>query len=503
MRIRTETSVGLFIIVAIGIFLYMSFQIGVIRFDVARYQRYNIFFTDVSGLAKKAEVKIAGVKVGWVESVELAENNQHVHIVVMILGSYVLYQDAYGVMRQDGLLGTKYIELVPGDPRLPTIPPDGILMQPSKEPVSVDDLLFKVRNIAQNVETLSRSMKDAVATNDGVQNIKSTVENFNKAAERIASAADSMNQILNRNSTSLDSIVHDIQVVAGDLKQDLPNLTHDVRDGIQHLNSNIERTTEPLTKVVKQVSEGDSIICKLIHDDEMGRDVQNAVCSFKRYCEKIDKLAITFDNYFESMYGLGNYLNFEDAKGYINVRIHPQEDYFYLLGLVGSYSGRIIRTDNYRRWFNDKGQELIPTELNLSDRDELRFASLQRYEKRWYDQASWNVQIGKIFGPFAIRGGLFESTFGVGVDIEIPLCTDYVRWITTFEAYDFFGRNRLFDDRAHLKWMNRLFFADTLYTTFGADDFISKTNRNAFFGFGITFGDDDIKYLISRVGIYS
>ena len=34
----------------------------------------------------------------------------------------------------------------------------------------------------------------------------------------------------------------------------------------------------------------------------------------------------------------------------------------------------------------------------------------------------------------------------------------------------------------------------------GADDFISKKNANVFFGAGIRFGDDDVKYLIPSLG---
>lgn len=484
MRIRTETSVGLFILVAIGIFLYMSFQIGVIRFDTARYQRYFLYFNDVSGLAKKAEVKISGVKVGWVDGVELAENSQQVRVAVMILSSYALYQDAYGIVRQDGLLGTKYIELIPGDPLLAPIPPEGILMKPSKEPVSVDEVLFKMRDIAQNVDDLSRSLKDAVA-GDGVQRLKNTVESFNKAADRIAEAAESLGGIISRNSNALDTIIQDVQSVAGDLKRDLPGLATDLRDSAQRLASSIESTTEPVKKMAEQVSEGEGILGRLVHDENMGHSLKVTVDGFKKYFGKAEKLAFTFDNRFESMYGLGNYLYFEDAKWYFNVLIHPQEDYFFLAGLMRSYSGKIARTDNYRRWYNDDGKQLVPTEMQLADNNQLWFAALQRNEKRIYDKNFWNAQFGKTFGPFSLRFGLFESTFGIGLDVDVPLGCDSIQWTTSFEGYDFSGRNRVFDDRPHLKWLNRFFFANTFYATFGADDFFSKTNKNAFFGFGL------------------
>ena len=30
------------------------------------------------------------------------------------------------------------------------------------------------------------------------------------------------------------------------------------------------------------------------------------------------------------------------------------------------------------------------------------------------------------------------------------------RWVTTLEAFDFYGRNRIDDHRLHLKWLNKI-----------------------------------------------
>ena len=79
--------------------------------------------------------------------------------------------------------------------------------------------------------------------------------------------------------------------------------------------------------------------------------------------------------------------------------------------------------------------------------------------------------------------------------------TDGVRWITSLEAFDFRGRDRLNDERPHFKWINRLFFLRNIYFDFGADDFISKHNANAFMGMGVRFNDDDLKYVASKFSL--
>lgn len=512
MRIRTETSVGLFILVAVGIFLYMSFQIGEIRFDSARYSHYTVYFHDVSGLNKKADVQMAGVKVGWVEDVGLVNNGQQVRAEIMVLSSYPIYADAYGLVRQDGLLGTKYVEVMPGDPHMPRIKPGGVLMRPSKDPVAIDVMLGDLRDIAKNIQEVSESLKKVFSGDAGVQRLERVIDNFGAAAERATQVVSSIGGVVNRNEHDFDEVMRDLRTIAGDLKREIPSLSSTVRDGVTQAAEALDRdlgrvaqqfeeTAHPITQAARKITDGEGVIGKLITDEDLSHNLTLAIDGVKKYFAMIDKLSVIFDVHGESMYGLGNDIGVEDGKGYFDVRIHPNEDYFYLAGLVGCYSGGVTRYHKYRQWYNEHGCPLDPDEMDLTDYGRLKFAPKKEIELRTLDSTLYDLQFGKVYGPFAFRAGLMESTFGVGVDFDIPFNWDNIRWVTTFEAFDLRGRNRLADDRPHLKWLNKIFFADTLYMVFGADDFVSRSNKNAFTGVGIRFADDDIKYLVSKVSM--
>lgn len=496
MRIKTETSVGLFILVAIGIFLYMSFQIGVIRFDTAKYNRYTVYFKDVSGLNKKADVQISGVKVGWVDKVELVNNGQQVKADVMILNSYILHSDAYGIVRQDGLLGTKYVELSTGDPHMPTLGPDGILMKASKDPVSIDQLLIQIQTIAKNIEEVSLSVKEALGGESGVKRLEGAIDNFSQAAGRISSVVKSLGTIIDRNDKSFDDIVRDMRSFIGDLKSDLPRFQSDIRDSIERASKAIDRdldkltvqfekTTGPLSEAAQKISDGEGVIGKLLSDEEMGHSIKTVVNDFRKYFNKIDKTRWCIDVHGEAMAGIGNHLNFSDAKGYANLIIQPSEDYFYLGGLVGAYSGSIKRYKEYREWFKQENELLCPDAMHLDDADQLKYAPIRDVQLRVFDHWLFNLQLGKLYDWICLRGGLIESTLGVGVDVNIPLENENLKWVTSLEAFDFKGRYHIDDNRLHLKWINRLVFGDSAYLIFGADDFASRTNKNAIFGLGI------------------
>lgn len=522
MQIKPETIVGIFIVAALGIFFYMSFFLGVIRLDRMHYNSYIVYFNDIAGLEKKADVKIAGVKVGWVESIDLMEGHYQARAEIMILNRYVVRSDAYALVRQEGLLGTKYLEIMPGDPLLPVIKSGQPLSVPGKTPAAIDDILHKIKDIASNVEGVTDSLKESIATPEGKNNLKSMLENFNQAAEKIANFSTTLDQTVNSNEEVVTSMLKDFKEFARDIKENFPALKSYIerisdaidRDAGRVANS-LENTATALEdaalqardglrnigSITEKIDQGKGLLGKLINEEETYKDLKLTVQGVKNYFSKMDALTMILDAHSEYMYRPAEHVRFEDVKGYFDVRIHPNEDKFYIFQIVSSQKGTVRRKIVNKAWYDENGYPLLPSEL-LSQRVDIpELIGVIETTDRTLDQYKFGFQFGKIFRDFAVRFGIFENTVGAGIDFDIPFGTDKFRWVTTLEAFDFRGRDRINDSRPHFKWLNRLFVFRNFYFTFGADDFFSKNNANGFFGAGLRFTDDDIKYFINQVGL--
>ena len=443
----------------------MGFQIGAFRFDRGQYNTYSMYFKDISGLSKKAEVKIAGVKVGWVERTNLLPDEMYAEAEVMIKKNYKLYQDAYAIVRQDGLLGPKYLEVVTGSPLLPELQPGETLKKPSVEPVNVDSIMLQVKNIASNVEKVTKTFSDILGGYEGQERVQSIMNNLEEAVRKMASFSD-----------RIDSTATAVEDAA-----------NQARDGLKSI-----------TSVADKIDEGKGLLGKLVNEEETYYDLKDTMKSIKNYFTQVETLQIVFDAHVESMHRPAENYEFEDSKGYLEVRIYPNEDHFYLLQLATSEKGWIYRNSERRQYFDDCGNEIDPFQLELEDTRLLEH--VLDFKREIYERNTLRIglQFGKIFGDIALRIGIFEGSAGFGIDFDIPFDTERFRWVTTFEAFDLAGWNRRDDRRPHLKWLNRMFLLRSIYLTFGADDFVSKNNANAFFGAGIRFGDDDAKYLMSN-----
>lgn len=491
MQFKTETKVGIFILVAIGIFAYMTIYMGLFRLNLQKYNKYNIYFEDISGLAKKSDVKIAGVKVGWIDLINLIEGGSRARIRVLVEKKYILHSDAYGEIRQDGMLGSKYLEIVPGSPSAGDIPAGSTLIKEGKSQVSVEDLLSKVKNITENIESVSGALRYAMGGEEQSQSLKNLIDNISRASESISK----ISEVVAQNSQNVNNVIERLSSFSSKLDQDIVPV-------IQNTLSKIENTTNSLSSITNKVDEGDGFLAKIINDEEVFDDVKTVAKTLRSSVDTLNSLELVIDSHWESMYRPAEFFYMEDSKGYLDFRLHTSEDKFYIFQILSSIKGNLERDIDYNEYANNAG---IP----LSDKaiDDLPVSfSLQPFEgrhvKRIPNSLKYGFQFGKIFSDVCLRFGLIEQSAGIGIDYEIPFASNKFRWVTTFEAFDFRGQDRIDDTRPHLKWINRMFLFDTFYLAFGADDFVSRRNANAFFGGGFRFTDDDVKDIITKLSFF-
>lgn len=535
MQENIETRVGIFVLAALAIFFYMGFRIGAFRFDRGRYNNYAMYFKDVSGLSRKAEVKIAGVKVGWVESVELSacDGERQAVANVMVHKDYSLYNNSYAVIKQDGLLDPKYIEIVPGDPLFARLQSGETLKEPSVEPVTINEILSQFKKIAVNIESVTDSIKGAIGGQEGRQHLESIVRNLDTTAERMASFGGVLERTFVQNEENVSAFLEigqNFRKLTDRLDTDvLPSFQASVekisdvidRD-FSRMASRLDTTAEmfadasaqardgfkSLNSVAEKIDGGKGLIGKLINEEETYNDLKAAMGGVRNYFSRTDMLEIIMDSHFETMYRRAEDYKYEDAKGFFDIRIHPSEDYFYMAQIAASERGYIDRYETRHKYAeptsckedDEEGREVCIANLDLTDGEKLKYVYDKYTEVRVRYRWRLGLQFGKIFDRIALRVGMMEGTAGVGVDFDIPLQNENVRWYTSFEAFEMTGWNRINDRRPHLKWINRMYFMRNLYLTFGADDFVSKRNANAFVGAGFRFSDDNLKYMFSSFG---
>ena len=183
-RISTEAKVGVAVILGVVLLTYMTFTVGGFKWGRAQGYRLTALFDTVAGLDIKSTVRVAGVEVGKVETVELSDGKARV--TMRIRPEVKLKRGAKATVRAAGLLGEKYLEIIPGKE-------EGFLQDQDQIPQStesadLDRLIQQFSSIAEDVKAVTSSLRGALGNREGEESLKEIVANLRDLSRNVNSA---------------------------------------------------------------------------------------------------------------------------------------------------------------------------------------------------------------------------------------------------------------------------------------------------------------------------
>jgi len=109
-----ETAVGIFMIIGIACVGYLTIKLGQMELMGGNYYSVYAGFQSATGLKPGAQVEMAGVPIGRVESISLDPKRQEAVVELKIENGVELSEDVIASVKTSGLIGDKYIMLTPG-----------------------------------------------------------------------------------------------------------------------------------------------------------------------------------------------------------------------------------------------------------------------------------------------------------------------------------------------------------------------------------------------------
>jgi phospholipid/cholesterol/gamma-HCH transport system substrate-binding protein len=136
---RTEIFVGIFVLLGIVCLGYLAIRLG--KLEVMGNTGYVVYadFSSVAGLKPGDPIEIAGVKVGRVEALSLADDRARLRL--RIDEGVKLPEDTIASVRSRGLIGDKFVLLSPG--ASDKIIPAGGKIRETESPPDITDVIGK------------------------------------------------------------------------------------------------------------------------------------------------------------------------------------------------------------------------------------------------------------------------------------------------------------------------------------------------------------------------
>ncbi len=499
-----EARVGIFVLLGLVVLTYFTFRVSKWGGIGERGYLLTADFRTVAGLEPKADVKMAGVPIGKVEAIELAGDKARV--VLRVREEVRIPADSTAAIQSQGLLGEKYIEIIPGKDAK-ALPPGGRFAS-TMTPTDLDEVVRKVSAISDDIKKFTESLSGAFGGEEGKKALSDILRNVRETTDVLRTVVKGNEDRLNRILANVDSLSADLREISAANKEDLratvanlrsfsetlkketPGLAkkleemserlsgvvgenrENLKASIENLRSasaKLDNTLESASRVMGRIERGEGTIGKLVSDNTTAETVTQTLEGIGRYVRRAEALKTYIDYRLEYQTSPGEY------KNYANLRIQPSADKFYQLGVVDDPRGKLSSTTTTTTT-TPPGTTVVTQTDTYSNK--IKFSAL----------------VAKRFSGFTIRGGVLESTGGLGIDYEA-----WRRLKLGAEAFDF---NRK-DQPPHLKLYGDYDIVKNLYVTGGVDDVLNSDQdfRTFFLGFGIKFADDDLKTVLGTVPI--
>jgi phospholipid/cholesterol/gamma-HCH transport system substrate-binding protein len=270
-----EIKVGLFVLIGLILLGYMSIKITKYGKRVKRGYEVSAIFDSVSGLVKDASVEISGVEVGRVGDISLKHSQAKVDMVVA--PEVQLKKDARAIIRTRGVLGDKFVELVPGTLAQEIGPGEAITDTTSQ--TEFDRVLTDMGPILTDLQSVTHTLSEVIGTEEGKENFRELVDNFREASVSVRAIARDIEE----GKGTLGKLVKDDDLY-DNLKKASTKLVED--------NGLFDQTTEAMStlrKIVKDVEAGKGSLGKLVSDETIYTDAQDTFKNLKNITQRIEE----------------------------------------------------------------------------------------------------------------------------------------------------------------------------------------------------------------------
>jgi phospholipid/cholesterol/gamma-HCH transport system substrate-binding protein len=292
---RSDVKVGIFMVITIGAFIGIILTMGSQSQIFDDTYTLNTRFENIAGLIAGSEVRLSGINIGMVETVRFSteEGDTSVYIVMQIndKGMRRTMKDSKATIQTLGLLGKKYIEILPGSPASGPVA-DGDFIK-AVEPISMTEALDKAGAIMDDIGKTASYLESLIGSLSGAEGKSTDLAAAVTHLKNIVGEVEDGNGVLHTliYDKSKSKIIADLVATAGSLRQVMEEVK--TGDGTMHemiygdkgkeLVANLAAASASIEQIVGEVKSGKGFLHSIIYEE----DKTDLIVELKRTAENL------------------------------------------------------------------------------------------------------------------------------------------------------------------------------------------------------------------------
>lgn len=270
-----------------SIFSY-NYLKGINLFENTR--TFKIVYAKVDGLSPSNPVTLNGYKIGKVQKINFNPNDTKELIVDVIIENDVKFsKTSKAELYETGLIGGKAIAIIPdydnnviaksGDYLIGIVKPgltDLVNQIMPQIQLQLEAVMQKAEIVLSNVNSLFDEKTK--------ESLKSSIDEFGSLTNSLSETSENINDFIKDNSPNLTTTINNLNATSLKMK-DVSNSISEV--DLNLILTNLDSTISNLNKITHKLNQGEGTVGKLLYDDGLFKNLDNATKNLEELIEDI------------------------------------------------------------------------------------------------------------------------------------------------------------------------------------------------------------------------
>lgn len=432
MGLSAAARVGMLTVVACILFGLVILQIGKVGPDAGI--GYRAVFDDVQGLQVRSSVHLSGVRIGYVSNIQLNPQNR-VEVTMMVTREGVeLYSSDYFVYTiASNILGDKWLDIKPGPV------PEGVKPITSEEivigttPISLDQLAQEGSQVMDELRGSIAALNEIIGDDTFKKDVKMTVTNIRDISTNLKNASGDAQELMGELrqrvghiASTMEGVVANASATVAQLRTDAAAIGQDIRGTTGTVRTLVEDNAGNLNTIVlnlRQMSSSLRNTAAVVEDLAENPQIQEDVVAIANNIRKVS----------EEVAGIAQ--DIRSVTGDPQVQADLKETIHNVREASGSLKRVGNKVEKVAEDFPGSlmGGEKPLLEADLAEEWNMRNGDLSTNANLWLfpyggpltfrlgvdsigNENLLNLQAGKTWDTWRLRGGIVRSKVGLGAD---------------------------------------------------------------------------------------
>ncbi len=289
MKFTKEVGIGILVILGtlMSVFSY-NYLKGINLFEKTR--TFKVVYTKVDGLSPSNPVTLNGYKIGKVQRINFNSNDTKELIVDIVIENDVKFsKTSKAELYETGLIGGKAIAIIPdydnnavaesGDYLIGSVKPgltDLVNQIMPQIQLQLEAVMKKAGIVLSNINTLFDE--------ETKESLKSSIDEFASLTNSLSETSGNINDFIKDNSPNLTTTIDNLNATSLKMK-DMSNSMSEV--DLNLILTNLDSTISNLNNITNKLNQGEGTLGKLIYDDGLFKNLDNATKNLEELIEDI------------------------------------------------------------------------------------------------------------------------------------------------------------------------------------------------------------------------